>query len=188
MRSVVQHHEKPHVPWIIVLSTYNMYYPWIVRFIHGQHYPRMKRNIYLRSQSRSRQPLVRVTVVSNNRETPGQISKFPDHLRSASASKMSVRGDIVPDDGEATNPARTDQETVRPEAPPPVPLSSEVVGTDTNAPTYCPPETQRPVHAAVIFHPIVSANIGANDGSDPGSNSDTHLQALDVCVLNACQY
>lgn len=29
-------HEQLYRPWIIVLSTYNVYSPWIIRSIHGQ--------------------------------------------------------------------------------------------------------------------------------------------------------
>ena len=54
MRSVVRYDEELHHPWIIVLSMYNIYCPWIVHFIHGQQYPRMKRNItVIRAQSKA---------------------------------------------------------------------------------------------------------------------------------------
>ncbi len=46
-------------------------------------------------------------------EIPRQIPKFPDHIRSASVSKMPVRKDVVLDHGNAPKPTSRVQGEVR---------------------------------------------------------------------------
>ncbi|CAF9908522.1 MAG: hypothetical protein ALECFALPRED_004664 [Alectoria fallacina] len=105
-----------------------------------------------------------------------QIPEFQDYLRPAPASKMPVRGDIVPDQGIAPKPAPTNQDKVRPVVPPPTPLPLDFVKNDANAPTHAP-KVQHPANAASILQPIAPTNIVADHTTGPKSNPDTHQQA-----------
>ena len=126
--------------------------------------------------SRSRLPLVRENVEPNDRDIPRQVPKFPDRLRSVSASKMPARRGVVPNDRNAPKYAPVNQDKVRPVAPLPAPLASDLIRNDAKAPTHIP-KTQLPANAAGIFQPIVLANTVANDDRGPISDTHTHRHA-----------
>lgn len=110
-------------------------------------------------RTQKHQPLVRENVVLDNWGIPRQISEFPDHLRSASASKLPVRRDGVPNDRNAAKPPALRSQDKEP------PMASHTL------------PTQRPVDSANILHRTVLRNIVANNGNGPRSNQVTHRHA-----------
>ena len=103
------------------------------------------------------QPVVRESVVLDNWGIPRQIPKFPDHLRSAYASKLPVRRDAVPSTGNTARPAPMSQDKACRVAP-------------------TAPETQRQVKAADTRR-SVPTSLAFNDGSGFKAYQNTYHRA-----------